>query len=127
MKDDRELTLGKDLGAYRDESQARVRGDGYLLLFVVGRGHPVGVAAAVHQRLGREDEDVIQHGEEAIGLLGRYEVGIPARRVNRSRSRNNREDKPVYPAAKRDAAKPKARKEKEWKTTDRNILTPACT
>lgn len=46
-----------------------------LLGLLVGGGHPEGEAAAVDEGGGGEGEYVVEHGEEAIGLLGGDIVG----------------------------------------------------
>lgn len=68
-------TLVKVLAADCNNAQARVLRRADLLGLLVGGGHPEGEAAGVDEGGGGEGEYVVEHGEEAVGLLGGDVVG----------------------------------------------------
>jgi len=43
-----------------------------LLVLLIARGHPEAQAGAGHERQRREVENVVEHGQEAVGALGRH-------------------------------------------------------
>ena len=53
-----------------DNLEIGVGGHADFLVLVVGGWHPEGEAAVVYEGLGGELEDVVEHGEEAVGLFG---------------------------------------------------------
>lgn len=57
-----------------DNLEIGVGGHADFLVLVVGGWHPEGEAAVVYEGLGGELEDVVEHGEEAVGLFGGDEI-----------------------------------------------------
>ena len=53
---------------------------GYLDCFIVAGGHPKRESAIVDECFGGENEDVVQHSQEAVRFLGWYEGLLPVQK-----------------------------------------------